>query len=78
MADPTKIVWIDYTNYRGERAWRQIMPLSEPLSWENSEWHPETQWVMRAIDIDKNVERSFALASIHEWRATPPTEEKQQ
>lgn len=70
--DHKKQVWIDYTNHRGERAWRRIMPIDMPLSFENSEWHPETQWIMEAIDLDKGAPRSFPLASIHEWRTTMP------
>ncbi len=73
MADPRKEVWIDYTNYRGYRSWRRIHPLS--ISFENSEWHPETQWVVEAVDCDKHAVRDFALASIHEWRISPPTTE---
>lgn len=72
MADPRKQVWIDYTNHRGKRAWRRVMPTPAALSFENSEWHPKTQWVMEAVDLEKNVLRSFALASIHEWRTAPP------
>ena len=71
MSDPRKEVWIDYTNHRGERAWRHILPLGQ-ISFENSQWHPETQWVMEAVDLDKNAIRDFALVSIHEWRGSPP------
>jgi hypothetical protein len=72
MSDPLHHVWIDYTNHRGKRAWRRIVPLHEPLSFENNEWHPQSQWIMNAIDLDKHEIRSFALASIHEWRMTRP------
>ena len=68
MEDPRKCVWIDYTNHRGERAWRHIYPLG--LSFENSQWHPETQWVLEAVDEERGVIRDFALASIHEWRTS--------
>jgi predicted DNA-binding transcriptional regulator YafY len=72
MSDPRKEVWIDYTNHRGERAWRHILPMSTPLLFENSQWHPDTQWVMEAIDLDRNVMRDFALASVHQWRTSAP------
>lgn len=71
MTEARKEVWIDYTNHRGERAWRHILPLS--LAFENSQWHPESQWIMEAVDLDKNAIRDFALASIHEWRTTEPS-----
>jgi len=66
----TREVWIDYTNYRGERAWRHIDPIRVAL--ENSEFHPETQWVLYAIDVEKHAERTFAMKDIHEWRTSPP------
>jgi predicted DNA-binding transcriptional regulator YafY len=67
MADPKKAVLIDYTNHRGERAMRRIHPLS--LSFENNEWHPETQWILEAADLDKGGElRGFALKDIHSWQ----------
>lgn len=65
MADPIRNVIIDYTNWRGERALRLIHPLS--IAFENSEWHPETQWMLLAVDVDKGCERSFALRNIHAW-----------
>ena len=70
MADPSKLVWIDYTNYRGERRWRSIMPLG--VHFQNSEYHPDTQWVIEAIDMERNQLREFAMKDIHEWRATAP------
>jgi predicted DNA-binding transcriptional regulator YafY len=66
MADPKREVVIDYTNWRGERSTRRIMPLS--VVWENNEWHPETQWLLNAIDMHKRECRTFALANIHSWK----------
>lgn len=63
--DPRQEVTIDYTNHRGVRAMRNIRPLR--IVFENNEWHPETQWLVEAIDLDKHEERSFALASTHAW-----------
>lgn len=73
MSNPSRYVVIDYTNWRGERRERLIEPLYR-IEFENSEWHPETQWVLYAIDREKgrNVIRDFALASIHSWRAANP------
>lgn len=67
MADPREDVLIDYTNWRGERSMRRIRPMR--ISFENSEWHPETQWVLYAIDIDKGMERIFAMKDIHSFGA---------
>jgi predicted DNA-binding transcriptional regulator YafY len=70
MADPRKEVVIDYTNWHGERAERRIMPLG--VSYENNEWHPETQWLLYAIDLERDEDRCFALANIHSWKPALP------
>jgi hypothetical protein len=66
MADPKQEVMIDYTNWRGERAMRRIRPLS--VAFENNEYHPETQWLLEAVDLETMSERTFAMANIHSWR----------
>lgn len=58
-------VLIDYTNYRGERGSRLIRPLS--IRFEKTEYHPEIQWILRAIDINKGATRDFAIKDIHSW-----------
>jgi hypothetical protein len=72
MSDPLRTVWIDYTNYRGVRAWRHILPMRESLRFKRSPWHPQSQWIIEAVDLDGQVTRGFALASIHEWRTSAP------
>lgn len=69
MGSMRQVVEIDYTNWRGERSKRRIVPMS--IAWENNEWHPETQWILEALDVDKRESRSFALASIHSWTPAP-------
>jgi predicted DNA-binding transcriptional regulator YafY len=59
-------VIIDYTNYRGERGERRIVPLGIHF-WE-TEWHPERQWILRAFDMERELERQFAMKDIHSWR----------
>ncbi len=73
MGSPRQIVEIDYTNWRGERGLRRIVPMS--IEWANNEWHPETQWLLEALDVDKRQSRTFALANVHSWRAAPTGEE---
>ena len=60
-------VSIVYTNHRGETATRRILP--HRISFGSTEWHPEPQWLLEATDLERNVERSFALKDIREWRA---------
>jgi len=65
VIDDLKIVGIDYTNWRGERTLREIIPIS--IRFGTSEWHPEPQWLLLAYDIDKQAEREFAMDGIHKW-----------
>ncbi|KUM86081.1 MULTISPECIES: hypothetical protein [Streptomyces] len=58
-------VRILYINYRGEKGWRHIQPLK--IWFGSTDWHPGKQWLMDAIDLDKQVERSFALKDIQAW-----------
>lgn len=62
-------VSIHYTNYRGEQAWRRILPIK--IWFGSTEWHPEDQWLLDAVDIEKNVNRSFAMRDIEAWRTGP-------
>jgi predicted DNA-binding transcriptional regulator YafY len=65
MGQEQKVVVIDYTNWRGERSKRRIQPLR--ITFGNNEWHPDKQWLLKAIDLDKKEIRFFALANIHSW-----------
>jgi predicted DNA-binding transcriptional regulator YafY len=62
-----RVAIIDYTNWKGERSERRVLPLY--LGFNNNEWHPETQWLLYAVDQEKEKIRTFALANIHSWRA---------
>ena len=61
----TELVTILYTNYRGETALRTIEPIK--IWFGGTEWHPEPQWLLDAIDIEKNDNRSFAMKDIKTW-----------
>lgn len=60
---------IDYTNWRGERRTRPVLPLR--LAFQSSHYHPHTQWVLIALDLEDFKEKEFTLKDIHEW--FPPT-----
>lgn len=67
-------VEIDYTNWKGERSLRRIRPTC--LAWSfGNDWHPDPQFVLVALDLDKNQERTFAMSGIHSWRSLPATQE---
>lgn len=61
----SKKVSIDYTNYRGERSNRTILPVR--VYWGSNEWHTEEQWLLEAHDLEKQALRHFALKDIHSW-----------
>jgi predicted DNA-binding transcriptional regulator YafY len=56
-------VLIDYTNHRGERRERRVMPLG--IMFGSNEYHREDQWLLHALDVEKNALRTFALKDIH-------------
>ena len=60
-----KIVTIVYTNYKGKTAVRKIIP--QDIYFGSTEWHPENQWLMRAYDVDKEADRTFAIKDIKTW-----------
>lgn len=60
-----KAVKIVYTNWRGETGVRRIIP--KGIKFGANEWHPEPQWLLEALDIEKNADRAFALKDIHHW-----------
>ena len=65
------VVEIDYTNQRGERSTRRVVPLR--WDFKSTPHHRKMQWMMQAIDLDKNDIRDFAMADIQGWRTPPPT-----
>lgn len=56
MAEATRFM---YTNYRGEYAVREVMPIE--ITYGATEWHPEPGWLLRAFDHERGEERQFAL-----------------
>jgi predicted DNA-binding transcriptional regulator YafY len=61
----SKQVKVIYTNWRGETAERTIEPIK--IWFGSTDWHKEDQWLLRALDIDKQAERDFALKDIQAW-----------
>jgi predicted DNA-binding transcriptional regulator YafY len=60
-----KAVRVLYTNYRGETAFRTIVP--ERLFFGSTEWHPEPQWLIEALDVEKGQNRTFAMKDVRAW-----------
>lgn len=60
-----RIIQIDYTNWRGVRRKRLVRPTGF-MTFDSTEWHPEKQWLMEAIDVQSGgVIKLFALKDIH-------------
>lgn len=63
-------VVIDYTNYKGERSLRKIIPFG--IDFTSNLWHPKEQYLLFALDVEENTTRFFAMKDIHSW--TPDKE----
>ncbi len=61
-------VRILYTNWKGERGWRLILPRELPF--KSTEFHPEEQYILEAWDFIKQADRSFAMRDIELWVPT--------
>ena len=73
---PTQLLAaIDYTNHRGERRWRVILPHN--IAYTESPWHKDdgSQWVLHATDVEKNETRDFPMKHIHRWLAPDARED---
>jgi len=54
-----RLVEVHYRNWRGEERTRTIHPLE--LKWGSTEWHPEDQWLILAVDPEDGKTKLFAL-----------------
>jgi hypothetical protein len=53
----------DYTNFRGKRSVRRIVPLK--IGFGSSKYHPGDQWLLYVRDLDKDLHREFAVKNIN-------------
>lgn len=51
-----------YINWQGESEVRTVVP--KLLFWGSTEFHPQEQWLLRAQDVERNAERTFAVKDI--------------
>jgi predicted DNA-binding transcriptional regulator YafY len=63
-----KRVVIDYTNWRGERRTRTIIPTGL-MMFEANEWHPTPQWLFGAHDPEDGKFKLYAMSGVHFWRS---------
>ncbi len=61
---PEKAVTFVYENWKGEREHRTIIPMPEGLFFGSNQWHPKSQWLLQAHDVERNALRDFAIAGM--------------
>ena len=54
-----RMVRVHYRNWRGEERTREIRPIQ--VQWGTSDWHPEDQWMLLAVDPEDGKTKLFAL-----------------
>ena len=54
-----KIFTVVYRNHRGEVRTRKLYPLGTYFG--ATQWHPEPQWLMNAVDLEDGSTKQFAL-----------------
>lgn len=59
-----KTLRFTYTNYRGETAEREVVPMD--FWFGESFFHTGPQWFLKAFDVEKATIRDFAMADIKE------------
>lgn len=64
--DITKLVRIDYTNWRGERKVYLINPTGK-MEFTSTEKHPDKQWLFEAVDMNGGKIKMFAMKDVHTW-----------
>lgn len=52
----------EYKNWQNQIAIRKVHPIQ--VWYGRTEFHPTEQWLLKAIDLDKQVERDFAVCDI--------------
>jgi predicted DNA-binding transcriptional regulator YafY len=62
----SQAVAIDYTNWRGERSTRTVVPTGRFWFGSNA-FHPEPQWLMDAYCPKAKEVRTFAMSGLPSW-----------
>lgn len=63
LGDPVKELQFQYKNWRGETSVRRVLPMK--IWYGKTDWHPDEQWFIKAIDVEKGEERDFALTDMN-------------
>jgi predicted DNA-binding transcriptional regulator YafY len=68
-SDQTQNVEFTYTNWKGETKQRKAYFIEFFMG--SNQWHPETQWLVVGIDLEKQARRTFALKDISNIKRSP-------
>ncbi|MGD6876878.1 hypothetical protein [Bacillus infantis] len=49
----------DYVNWKGIKGRRRV--IAESITFKSTDFHKEEQWIMMALDMDKQETREFAM-----------------
>ncbi len=63
--EENKNVIINYTNWQNKTRERKITPLN--IWFGETKWHKGQQWFLKAIDLEKEEERDFAVSGIRSF-----------
>lgn len=59
-----------YRNWEGKVRGRLVRP--KRMFFGSNEWHKEPQWLLEALDLEKNETRFFAMSGIITWQHGAP------
>lgn len=62
IGEPIKVL---YKNWKGEEKIRTIIP--KDIYFGSTNYHKQEQWLIKVFDVEKQVERTYALKDIKEW-----------
>ena len=54
-----------YKNWEGKTAVRKVQPIK--IWYGHTQWHPKDCWLLKAVDVEKDAERDFAVKDINEF-----------
>lgn len=62
LGEPVKELRFVYKNWRGDTSVRTALPVE--IWYGKTDWHPNEQWFIKAVDVEKGEERDFALVDM--------------
>jgi hypothetical protein len=57
-----RVLKFKYKNWEGKDGVRKVSQIK--VWYGKTKWHPKSQWFLKAVDLDKNEKRDFALKDI--------------